>query len=209
MFNQPESGHFPFAITMPSQRFGFYLAHFNILAVLGVLVGALVVQFGLGEFPCPLCMLQRMGMLLCVLGPAYILACSYRGDVATDDFTMGYGLSILGALGGGAIAARQILLHIQPGDSGYGSPVFGLHLYTWAFIVFVVVIAMSAVNIVLSSQLTPRGVRPNWLTRAVLGSLILVILANLLSVLALEGLHWVLPDNPDRYQLFEDLGWAQ
>lgn len=190
-------------------RFGFYLAHFNILAVLGVLAGALVVQFGWGEFPCPLCMLQRMAMLLCVLGPAFILSCSYRGDVAVEDFATGYGLSILGAAGGAAIAARQILLHIQPGDQGYGSPVLGLHLYTWAFIVFAVVIAMSGLNLVFCRELTPRGIRPGWLTKLVLGMLVTVILANLLSVLALEGLHWVLPDNPERYQLFQDLGWAK
>ena len=33
---------------------------------------------------------------------------------------------------GGAIAARQILLHIMPGDPGFGSAFLGMHFYTWA-----------------------------------------------------------------------------
>ncbi len=188
-------------------RFGFYLAHFNILAVLGVLLGALIVQFGFGEYPCPLCILQRMGMLLCVMGPAYILGRAYSGEVSVAEFATGYGLSILAGLAGGAMAARQILLHILPGDPGYGAPVFGLHLYTWSFIVFAVVIAMSGLNLVFASHLAPRAIQPGWFTRAVLWCLGLVILTNLISTFALEGLHWVLPDNPTRYELLHDLGW--
>jgi hypothetical protein len=57
-----------------------------------------------------------------------------------------YALSILAALVGGAGSARQILLHIAtPGDPGFGPAVFGLHLYTWAFITFVVAVAGCAV----------------------------------------------------------------
>jgi hypothetical protein len=34
-----------------SSRFGFWIAHFNILVICAVLIGAFVVQFGEGEFP--------------------------------------------------------------------------------------------------------------------------------------------------------------
>ncbi len=51
-----------------SNRFGCLIAHLNILTICGVLAGAFVVQFGQGEFPCPLCVLQRMAMMLCALG---------------------------------------------------------------------------------------------------------------------------------------------
>ena len=60
-------------------RFGFLLAHFNVLAICGVLLGAFGVQFVQGEFPCPLCSLQRMAMLLCALGPASIIARARHG----------------------------------------------------------------------------------------------------------------------------------
>ena len=32
------------------------------------------------------------------------------------------------------VAMRQILLHIMPGDPGYGSALLGYHYYCWAFI---------------------------------------------------------------------------
>jgi hypothetical protein len=35
---------------------------------------------------------------------------------------------------GAAMSMRQILLHVVPGTGAYGNAIFGLHLYTWAFI---------------------------------------------------------------------------
>ena len=113
-----------------SNRFGFWAAHFNILAICAVLIGAFVVQFGEGEFPCPLCILQRMAMMLCALGPAYVITKARDGEVKTTDFATGYGMSVVAAVGGASISIRQILLHIVPPDPGYGDPVLGLHLYT-------------------------------------------------------------------------------
>jgi hypothetical protein len=46
-------------------------------------------------------------------------------------------MSVIAAVGGACISIRQILLHIVPPDPGYGDPVLGLHLYTWALLVFV------------------------------------------------------------------------
>jgi hypothetical protein len=48
-----------------------------------------------------------------------------------------YALSLLSAIFGASVAGRQILIHIVPGTPGYGEPLFGLHLYTWAFLGFV------------------------------------------------------------------------
>jgi disulfide bond formation protein DsbB len=114
-----------------SNRLGFWIAHLNILVVCGVLAGAFVVQFGGGDFPCPLCVLQRMAMMLCALGPAYVIMQARVGEVKTSDFATGYGMSVIAAVGGACISIRQILLHIVPPDPGYGDPVLGLHLYTW------------------------------------------------------------------------------
>ena len=38
-----------------------------------VLAGAFTIQFAMGEFPCPLCMLQRYGMILSTLGALFII----------------------------------------------------------------------------------------------------------------------------------------
>src|SRR5262249_54078249 len=125
----------PQLLTAMTRQLGFWIAHFNILAVCAVLLGAFEVQFVQHEFPCPLCVLQRMAMLLCALGPAFIILKARNGEVEPSDFATGYGMSVLAALGGAAIAGRQVLLHIVPPDPGFGEPVFGLHLYTWSLIV--------------------------------------------------------------------------
>jgi disulfide bond formation protein DsbB len=188
-----------------SHRLGFWIAHFNVLAVCAVLLGAFGVQFALKELPCPLCVLQRMGMLLCALGPAFILLCSRGGEVEPHDFAAGYGMSVVAAVGGAFIAARQVLLHIVPPDPGYGDPVLGLHLYTWSLIVFLTVLLVSGLNLVFTRDLRPQGVRYGWFSTAVLLLLGAVILANAAAVFCEEGLHWTLPDDPQRYQLFDDL----
>jgi disulfide bond formation protein DsbB len=186
-------------------RFGFYLAHFNVLAVCGVLLGAFVVQFAQGEFPCPVCSLQRMAMLLCALGPAFIILRTRHGGLTTADFATGYRLSVLAAVLGAVISGRQVLLHISPSDPGYGDLVLGLHLYRWALIVFVTVEVVSGINLAFIDVLQPRDVRFGIVSAAVIGLLGLVILGNAASMFVQEGLHWTLPDNPDRYQLLEDL----
>ncbi len=105
-----------------------------LFALLGVLAGSLHLQFGAGEQPCPLCLVQRSAMIGLAVGPAMNLLWGIRARH--------YALSILAALVGGAGSTRQILLHIAtPGDPGFGPAVLGLHLYTWAFITFLVGVA--------------------------------------------------------------------
>ena len=54
---------------------------------------------------------------------------------------MHYAMVIAAALGGMLASGRQVLLHIAPGDPGYGTTLLGLHFYTWSFIAFVALIA--------------------------------------------------------------------
>lgn len=102
-------------------------------ALLLVLAGSLFLQFGLGEQPCPLCLIQRSGMIGLAIGPMLNLVRGLR--------PAHYAISILAACVGGAGSIRQILLHIAtPGDEGFGPAVLGFHLYTWADIVFVIAV---------------------------------------------------------------------
>ena len=103
-----------------------FLNALQIYVLVGILGGALYFQLGLGENPCPLCLLQRMGMMGVMCGAVLNLRNGLRPQH--------YGLVILAALFGAGTATRQILLHIVPGTGGYGEPVMGLHLYTWSFI---------------------------------------------------------------------------
>jgi disulfide bond formation protein DsbB len=186
-----------------SNRLGFWATHLNVLVLCGVLIGAFVVQFGQGEFPCPLCILQRMAMMLCALGPAYVIMKAREGEVKTSDFATGYGISVIAAVAGASISIRQILLHIVPPDPGYGDPVLGLHLYTWALLVFVAEILAAGVNLLFARELEPRKARFGWPSWLVIGLFCAVIVANAVAVFALEGLHWTLPDDPNSYRLFD------
>src|SRR5689334_828707 len=98
-------------------------------AIAAVLLAAFYFQFALAELPCPLCLLQRVAFTALAVGPVLTLRHGPR--------PAHYGLIILAALLGAAIASRQVLLHIMPGDAGYGSALLGYHFYTWAFICFV------------------------------------------------------------------------
>lgn len=183
----------------------YVTAHLTILVVSGVLLGAFVVQFVGDEYPCPLCLLQRMAMMLAVMGPAWMIAIGYRrNEITPNMFTRAFGLTVLASLLGGAISIRQILLHIDPGDVGYGSPVFGLHLYTWALLVFVALLLDAGIHLTFIRSDVPIEPRhPSILSKLVLGIFGLVILANAFAAFAEAGFHLYLPDNPTSYLLFD------
>lgn len=116
-------------------------------ALLLVLAGSLFLQFGVGEQPCPLCLIQRSGMIGLAIGPMLNLVRGLR--------PAHYAISILAACAGGAGSVRQILLHIAtPGDTGFGPAVLGFHLYTWADIVFLIAIIGCALLLMWSTPFT-------------------------------------------------------
>lgn len=73
-----------------NKHLGFWIAHFNVLVVCMVLLGAFSIQFVEQEIPCPLCILQRMAMMLCALGSAYIILQARAGALTVTDFAAGY-----------------------------------------------------------------------------------------------------------------------
>ena len=184
-----------------------------ILAYCGVLLSAFGVQFLQGEFPCPLCMLQRYAMMLSSLAALWIVMQARRGTLTTGRYGQALGLGLLASLIGGTISTRQILLHILPGDPGYGSAVLGLHLYTWALITFVIVIAFCAVALLLMPRALPTAPGDSWLgkvgrflTLVVVWLFLIVLVANVIAIIFLEGAAWVLPDDPTSYNLLDQIG---
>lgn len=188
------------------RRAGLLLTHIYVLGFTGVLFGGFGVQFGESEMPCPLCVLQRMAMMLCALGPIYIIQRTRHGNVTTTEYATGWGLAIVAAVAGGSMSTRQVLLHIKPEDPGYGSEVLGFHLYTWALITFVVAVVAAALMLVLAEELAPQDRTFPGLSTVTLGLFGLVVAANLGVVFVEEGFHWVLPDDPARYELLYQLG---
>ena len=180
-----------------------------LLAYSGVIMGGFYFQFGEGEYPCPLCMVQRYGMMLATMGAMWVLVEARRGKLNPARYSQGLGMAIIGSIVGGAASTRQVLLHIQPGDSGYGEPILGIHLYTWALITFAVVI----LYVGLASVLAPRAIPVvpkkhgiGWkITSIVMWLFMAIVIANLIMIIFLEGFAWVLPDDPTSYNLLTQL----
>jgi disulfide bond formation protein DsbB len=171
-----------------------------------VLLVAFVLQFVQKELPCPLCNLQRVAFVLCGFG--FLLNLRFGSQPAH------YGVTILAALFGLAVSGRQVLLHIVPGDAGYGQPLMGLHLYTWTFVFFLSALLGVAVLLVLSSggrveherlaggrHAQPFGV----VARFAAWFLIFMTLGNAAASFALCG-PIECPDNPTDYWLLQLLG---
>lgn len=175
-----------------------------LFALIGVLAGSLHLQFGVGEQPCPLCLVQRSGMIAIAVGPIMNLLWGMK--------PAHYALSILGAVVGSAGSVRQILLHILPGDPGYGPAVLGWHLYTWALVTFVIAIVGCAFMLLWNKpfEVGDTGVlgQRNFLRFAALVGIVWVfidLLAVGISVIPECGLG-MCPDNPNNITGLGDVG---
>src|SRR6202163_4244128 len=99
----------------------------GLYAIALVLATAFAAQL-LHELPCPLCLLQRVAFTVLEIGPILNIRWGPRPSH--------YALSLLAAAAGAAFSTRQILLHILPGDAGYGTALLGYHYYSLALIGF-------------------------------------------------------------------------
>ena len=174
-------------------------AEFNIIdvfAIFVILLLATVFQFVLNELPCPLCLLQRIGLFLISIGFFMNLRFGPRPSH--------YALSIIAALFTAAVSLRQILLHITPGSGSYGQPFLGLHLYSWVFIVAVAYILWIAICLLFNKQFKKTHVRcATWLKRIIQVIFFLVLLLCAVNIVTtyLECGFKQCPENPVAYKL--------
>src|SRR2546430_7779026 len=96
----------PRSLAIPLNALGLYASALVLLVAFGA-------QFVLHELPCRLCVLQRIQFAMLAVGPIL--------NVRFGPRPSHYAVSLLTAAAGAAFAARQILLHVMPGDPGYGS----------------------------------------------------------------------------------------
>lgn len=180
---------------MLTPRFAATLNALGLYAIAAVLLAAFVFQFTLGELACPLCLLQRVAFAALAIGPILNLRYGPRPSH--------YALSLLAALAGAGIATRQVLLHIMPGDPGYGSVIFGNHYYTWALVCFIAA-AVSIAVVLLSDQQFAWSEKPaiGRFEKGAFWLVVALIAANALNVFVECGPS-VCPDNPVSYW------WAQ
>jgi disulfide bond formation protein DsbB len=116
----------------------------SLYAVALVLAAAFAAQLLLHELPCPLCLLQRIQFAMLAVGPIL--------NVRWGPRPSHYALSLLAAAVGAAFSTRQILLHIMPGDAGYGTALLGYHYYSLALIGFAAAIVLLAAILLFDRQ---------------------------------------------------------
>ena len=175
---------------MTTDRLASSLNSLALALITAILGGAFAEQLVFGELPCPLCLLQRAGLIAVGLG--FLL--NLRFGIQP----LHYGVTLLGALVGAAASVRQILLHIAPGDPGFSKAVFGFHLYTWSFLSFVAVMIGVSVLLFLCRPHSISRAVPGRLSGLVMLAFLLMVAANLLSTLLQCGLTQC-PDDPTRY----------
>ncbi|RXF74342.1 disulfide bond formation protein B [Hansschlegelia zhihuaiae] len=167
----------------------------GLLALTAVLAVAFGYQFALGELPCPLCLLQRAAFAAAGVGLAL--------NVCLGPRPSHYAMTILSAVAGAGVAARQVLLHITPGSGSYGSPFLGIHFYSWALMLFVAIVVGSAAMLLADRQFAAEG--PGTPAAPALGKgavalFLFLVAANGISTFAECG-GGMCPDNPTEYQL--------
>ena len=170
----------------------------NALALYGValaLAVAYAAQLLLHELPCPLCLLQRILFALLAVGPIL--------NVRFGPRPSHYALSLLTAVAGAVVSTRQILLHILPGDAGYGSALLGYHYYSWALIGFVAAIVLLAAILLFDRQFddaAPEGGPAGGFALTAVWLVIGLTALNVISTL-LECGFGACADNPTVYEL--------
>ncbi len=152
-----------------------------ILILSGVLLGAFGVQFFWKEEPCPLCMLQRLGMIS--------VTASLTMNIKFGVKITHYALGLISSFMGGFVALRQISLHVCPGFTEFGLPVLGLSLYTWSFIVFVCCVLAISFLMFLYDPKQDEESPPllNYWSKAVCGIIFLITVTNIITTFAQCG----------------------
>jgi disulfide bond formation protein DsbB len=168
----------------------------GLCAIALVLAVAFAAQLLLDELPCPLCLLQRIQFAMLAVGPIL----NVRFGLQPSH----YAVSLLAAIAGAAFAARQVLLHIMPGDPGYGSALLGYHYYSWAFIGFAVAIIALATMLLFDGQFRDDGKRQpaGAFARVAVWLVIALAALNVVSTL-LECGFGACPDNPLAYEFLK------
>jgi disulfide bond formation protein DsbB len=127
-----------------TSKYSIWLNIIGLSAVCFTLLFAFADQIVQGNIPCPLCILQRAGIIAAGFGLVLNLKTGMRPSH--------YGLIVLGAAISGSVAARHVLLHIVPGTGAYGHAFLDLHFYTWVFIISALMITGAAIMLLFDRQ---------------------------------------------------------
>lgn len=110
-----------------SLHYAYMLCMLAVLAA--ILTAAMVFQYGYGELPCPLCLLQRLAML----GVCFGIILQFRSGFSYQNV----GISLLFTVFLLIVSVRQTLLDIypRPGHEYIGTAIFGIHMPVWSVLI--------------------------------------------------------------------------
>jgi len=161
-----------------------------------LLAAAFAAQFMLHELPCPLCLLQRILFATLAVGPILNIRFGPRPSH--------YAASLFAAVAGAVVSTRQVLLHIMPGDLGYGSALLGYHYYSWALAGFIAAIVLLAAILLFDRQFEDDA------TNAVPGAFAISAVWLVVGLTALNAVSTLLEcgfgacaDNPTVYEMLK------
>lgn len=164
----------------------FSLAMTAVIA--GVLTAAMIMQYGYGELPCPLCLLQRVALL----GVCFGLMQNFRTGFSDRNL----GFSLLFSVFLLLVSIRQTLLDIypRPGHAYIGSAIMGLHMPVWSILIAMALITAFAIKLcVIGTEDGARSPEPTSPFGPIATALSLYVIAigltNFVSVVVQCGLN--------------------
>jgi disulfide bond formation protein DsbB len=173
----------------------------DVLGILFVSMAAIMIQLVFHELPCPLCLMQRIGLM--AIGFGYLLNIIYGNSIKN------YSYATISAIFTSFIAMRQILLHIVPGTGGYGDVILGFHMYTWVFIICILAIIWNMIIIMIypedfSHEKLVRNIKidRNIVVNIVVYLYLITILLNVVFTFLQCGFSSC-PDDPTTYLILD------
>lgn len=181
------------------------LGQIELAAIAGIcflLLDAFFYQLVLGELPCAFCNLIRVCLML--LGSGLLLNRVFGIN------PWNYVLSAFGALIGSLLSLLFMFAKAPAWTKPTGSAIFGLHMYTWTFMVFTAAIMFCLIMAVLYAQRDARSAQPSsvvprpTLDNLIIGLFVALVAANLISAFLQNGFDHFMAGGQQHYQMLYD-----
>lgn len=153
--------------------FELYCNALELSGITLILLLTLAIQFIFREIPCPLCLLQRVGLICVTLG--FLL------NLRFTPHPRHYAIIILSALFTSFVALRHIAINLHNPEGGFGSAIFGLHLYTWSFIIAMCILIAATLIMTIERKYLPvnKNTKIRTITKIMLSLTILILVINI------------------------------
>lgn len=163
------------------------------------LLEAFYYQLVLGELPCAFCNLIRVAFM--IFGAGLLMNLRF----GTNPWN--YVISAVGSLIGSLISLLFMFAKAPKYTIPTGSAIFGLHMYTWSFIVFTGATMYCVFLLAFRSEMIkPEGKAfvPSRTRPFVMGLFVFLVAANLVSAFLENGFHTFRAGGQQHYQMLYD-----